>query len=88
MNGEGYAGGRPTRDDLWTLISYLAIDWLLSTGRQPDKGRSDETPFGALAFMVFRWIGEGEKAAHSLRTYWNLPKPRPKKKKSAALSQG
>lgn len=88
MNREGCAGGRPTRDDLWTLISYLAIDWLLSTGRQPDKGRSDKTPFGALAFMVFRWISEGEKAAHSLRTYWNRPKPRPKKKKSAALSQG
>jgi hypothetical protein len=61
-NGEGCAGRRPNRDDLWTLISYLAIDWLLSTGRQPAKGRSDKTPFGALTFMVFRWIGEADKA--------------------------
>lgn len=87
-NDEGYAGGRPQRHDLHLLISFLAIDWLQSTGLPPDKGRSDEVPFGALVFMVFRWIGEGDKAAHSLRTYWYPPKPRPKKKPTTALSQG
>lgn len=88
INTHGQAGGRPERDDLRLLISFLAIDWLQSTGLQPDNGRSDHTPFGALVFMVFRWIGEEDKAAHSLRTYWSPPKPRPKNKPSAALSQG
>ena len=88
-NEEGYAGGRPIHDDLQLLVSYLAIDWLQSTGFQPTKGRSDHTPFGALVFMVFRWIGEEDKAAHSLRTYWYPSKPRTKKKKlSVPLSQG
>lgn len=87
-NNDGFAGGRPSRDDLRLLISFLAVDWLQSTGLQPDKGRSDETPFGALVFMVFCWIGEADKAAHSLRTYWYPPKPRPKTTQSAALSLG
>lgn len=87
-NKEGYAGGRPERDDLRLLISFLAVDWLQSTGLPPDKGRSDITPFGALVFMVLRWIGEEDKATHSLRTYWSPPRPRPKKKPTAALSQG
>jgi hypothetical protein len=81
-------GGRRADDDLRLLICFLAVDWLLSTGLKPDKGRSEKTPFGALVFMVFRWIGEEEKATHSLRTYWSPPKPRPKKKPSGALSQG
>jgi hypothetical protein len=82
-------GGRRADDDLRLLISFLAVDWLLSTGLQPTKGRSDKTPFGALVFMVFQWIGEEDKAAHSLRTYWYPSKPRTKKKKPAvALSQG
>jgi hypothetical protein len=38
--------------------------------------------------MVFGWIGKEDKAAHSLRTYWSSPKPSPKKKQLAALSQG
>lgn len=87
-NIDGFAGGRHERDDLRLLISFLAIDWLQSTGLQPDKGRSDKTPFGALVFMVFSWIGEEDKAAHSLRTYWYPPKPRPKKKPLPNLSQG
>jgi hypothetical protein len=87
-NEEGYAGGRPIHHDLQLLVSFLAIDWLLSTGLQPDKGRSDKVPFGALVFMVFGWIGKEDKAAHSLRTYWSSPKPSPKKKQLAALSQG
>lgn len=88
QNDDVKAGGRPSDDDLRLLISFLAVDWLLSTGLQPHKGRSDYTPFGALVFMVFRWIGEEDKAAHSLRTYWYPPKPRPKKRPSAALSPG
>lgn len=87
-NEEGYPGGRPIRNDLQLLISYLAIDWLRSTGFKPDKGRSDKVPFGALVFMVFRWIGEEGKAAHSLRTYWYPSKPRTKNKLSVTLSQG
>lgn len=87
-NEEGYAGGRPIRHDLQLLVSYLAVDWLQSTGFQPTKGRSDHTPFGALVFMVFRWIGEEDKAAHSLRTYWYPSKPRTKNKLSVTLSQG
>jgi hypothetical protein len=87
-NEEGYAGGRPIHHDLQLLVSFLAIDWLLSTGLQPDRGRSDKVPFGALVFMVFGWIGKEDKAAHSLRVYWSPPKPRPKKKPLAALSQG
>ena len=82
------AGGRPQEECLRLLISFLAIDWLLSTGLQPDKGRSDHPPFGAFVFMVFRWIGEEDKAAHSLRTYWYPTKPRQKKKPLPALSQG
>ncbi|MEI6800023.1 MAG: hypothetical protein WCO04_12530 [Pseudomonadota bacterium] len=88
QNDDVKAGGRPSEDDLRLLISFLAIDWLLSKGLQPDKGRSDHTAFGDLVFMVFQWIGEEEKAAHSLRTYWYPPKPRPKEMPSAALSQG
>jgi hypothetical protein len=82
------AGGRPQEEYLRLLISFLAVDWLLSTGLQPDKGRSDHPPFGAFVFMVFRWIGEEDKAAHSLRTYWYPTKPRQKKKRLLALSQG
>ena len=31
-NIDGFAGGRPSNDDLRLLISFLAVDWLLSTG--------------------------------------------------------
>lgn len=63
-------GGRDRNDELYLLIAFLAVDWLKATGLAPEKGRSDRTPFGALVFMVFRWIGEAEKAPHSLRRYW------------------
>jgi hypothetical protein len=63
-------GGRPRDDDLRLLVSFLAVDWLLSTGLQPVKGRSDATHFGALVFLVFRWIGAEAKATHALREFW------------------
>jgi hypothetical protein len=87
-SNKGKPEDAPKEEYLRLLISFLAIDWLLSTGLQPDKGRSDHPPFGAFVFMVFRWIGEEDKAAHSLRTYWYPTKPRQKKKPLPALSQG
>jgi hypothetical protein len=83
-------GGRRADDDLQLLISFLAVDWLQSTGLQPDKGRSDHTPFGALVFMVFRWIGVEGKASHSLRSFWSprIPRATVKRKGTATLSQG
>lgn len=65
-------GGRPRKDDLVTLIGFLAVDWLQATGLEPDPGRSDGTPFGDLVHTVFGWLGFPEQATQALRTYWNL----------------
>lgn len=80
-------GGRPSNAQLQELVSFLAIDWLLSTGLQPNRGRGDKKPFGALVYMVFSWIDCENQAEYSLRRYWSqVAKPAPRKKTSANLS--
>lgn len=85
--GQTPRGGRPNNSQLQALISFLAMDWLLSTGLQPDRGRSDKKPFGALVYMVFSWIGCENQAEYSLRRYWShVAKPARRKKTPANLS--
>ena len=47
----------------------LVTDWALVTGLEPEPGRSEQIPFGALVHHVFRWMGI-ETAEQSLRRYW------------------
>jgi hypothetical protein len=54
------------------LASFLAVDWLLATGRPPTSGRSDRMPFGNLVHTVFGWLGRGAQAEAVLRRYWRL----------------
>jgi hypothetical protein len=62
-------GGRPRDDDALELISFLAMDWALSTESRPTPGRSDEKPFGDLVHQVFGWLGLPD-ATGALRRYW------------------
>lgn len=73
-------GGRPTDGAEVRLIAHLAIDWLISTGVQPEGGRDGHTAFSGLVHDVFGWIGIENKAQHCLRQYWKLTKvKRPKR---------
>jgi hypothetical protein len=63
-------GGRPRDESLRALITHLAVDWLLLSGKQPIAGRSDGTPFGDLAHSVLQWEGiDYERAEYALRQY-------------------
>jgi hypothetical protein len=67
-------GGRPADDAEVRLISMLAVDWLLSTGLEPEAGRDGHLPFSCLVHDVFGWLNIGAKAQHCLRQYWALVK--------------
>lgn len=67
-------GGRPADDAEVQLISHLAVDWLISTGVQPERGRDGHSAFSGLVHDVFSWIGIENKAHHCLRQYWKLTK--------------
>lgn len=58
LNGQStlVANGRPPRDDLLTLIGYLAADWFKATGKIPQTGCSEASPFGSLVHHVFQWL--------------------------------
>lgn len=64
--------GRPQAKALDDLVMLLACDWLHATGRMPEHGRSDHTPFGALVHHVFAWLGldKRNQASQALRRYW------------------
>jgi hypothetical protein len=80
------SGGRPTEDSQHTLVMHLAVDWLQTTGRPPESGRSNRKAFGKLVHMVFEWIyvperssqaqidvlieRAAETASYCLRRYW------------------
>ncbi len=66
--------GRPADDAEVRLIAHLAVDWMISTGVQPEGGRDGHSAFGALVHSVFSWIGIENKAQHCLRQYWKLTK--------------
>ena len=73
-------GGRPADDAEMRLIAHLAMDWLISIGVKPQKGRDGHSAFSGLVYEVFGWIGIEHKAQHSLRQYWKLTKvERPKR---------
>ncbi len=67
-------GGRPADDAEVRLIAHLAVDWLVSTGVKPERGRDGHSAFSGLVYDVFGWIGIENKAQHCLRQYWNLTK--------------
>lgn len=62
-------GGRPENEAHFELIMNLALDWLYVTGRQPEKGRSDQTPFGQFVYAVFEWV-QLKDPDYSLRAFW------------------
>jgi hypothetical protein len=49
-------GGRPNNELMIDLVMRLALSWLSATGKEPKRGRSDNTGFGALVFLVFGWL--------------------------------
>ena len=65
-------GGRPADDAEMRLIAHLAVDWLISIGVKPQKGRDGHSAFSALVHVVFGWIGIEDKATHCLRVYWAM----------------
>jgi len=65
-------GGRPADDAEVRLIAHLAVDWLESTGVEPEAGRDGHSAFSGLVHDVFGWIGRSKKATFSLRTYWAM----------------
>jgi hypothetical protein len=63
-------GGRPRDETIGTLITHVAMDFLLLSGGRPIAGRSDGTPFGDLVHSILRWEGvEYERAEYALRQY-------------------
>jgi hypothetical protein len=56
------------------LIAHLAVDWLESTGVEPEAGRDGNSAFSSLVYSVFGWRDIEDKAEHSLRQYWKLTK--------------
>jgi len=64
-------GGRPKGSGEVMLITYLALDWLHTTGEKPIRGRSSGKPFGDLVHHVFSWVGK-PNAEQALRRYWTL----------------
>jgi len=69
-------GGRPADDAEVRLIAHLAVDWLVSSGVQPEAGRDGYSAFSGLVHDVFGWLDVGDKAQHCLRQYWKLTKAR------------
>ena len=67
-------GGRPADDAEVRLIAHLAVDWLESTGVEPEAGRDGNSAFSGLVYSVFGWLDIEDKAQHSLRQYWKLTK--------------
>jgi len=67
-------GGRPADDPEVRLIAHLAVDWLESTGVEPEAGRDGNSAFSGLVYSVFCWLDVEDKAQHSLRQYWKLTK--------------
>jgi hypothetical protein len=67
-------GGRPSDDAEVRLIAHLAVDWLVSTGAQPEAGRDGYSAFSGLVHSVFGWIEIEGKAQHCLRQYWAMVK--------------
>ena len=67
-------GGRPADDAEVRLIAHLAVDWMISTGVRPGRGRDGHSAFSGLVHDVFGWIGIENKAQHCLRMYWKLTK--------------
>lgn len=68
------AGGRSADDAEVRLIAHLAVDWLESTGVEPESGRDGYSAFSGLVYSVFDWLDIEDKAQHSLRQYWKLTK--------------
>ena len=64
-------GGRPKGSVEIMLITYLALDWLHTTGEKPVRGRSSGKPFGDLVHHVFSWVAK-PNAEQALRRYWTL----------------
>ena len=62
-------GGRPAGNDELRLIAYLAVDWALTTGELPSRGRGSAPPFGDLVHHVFSWT-TSSSAEQALRRYW------------------
>jgi hypothetical protein len=79
-NYNSTAGGRPNGADEERLVSYLAVDWALATGKLPERGRSSETAFGELVHHVFSWTTKSEPD-QALRRYWDAFEQRSKKAK-------
>jgi hypothetical protein len=67
-------GGRPADDAEVRLIVHLAVDWLESTGVEPEAGRDGSSAYSGLVYSVFGWLDIEDKAQHSLRQYWKLTK--------------
>ena len=67
-------GGRPADDAEVRLIAHLAVDWLETTGVEPETGRDGNSAFSGLVYSVFGWLDIEDKAQHSLRQYWKLTK--------------
>jgi hypothetical protein len=68
------AGGRPADDAEVRLIAHLAVDWLESSGVEPEAGRDGNSAFSGLVYSVFGWLDIEDKAQHCLRQYWKLTK--------------
>ena len=68
------AGGRTADDAEVRLIAHLAVDWLESTGVEPEAGRDGHSAFSGLVHSVFGWIGRSKKAQNCLRQYWATTK--------------
>jgi hypothetical protein len=67
-------GGRPADNAEVRLIAHLAVDWLESTGVEPEAGRDGNSAFSGLVYSVFGWLDIEDKAQHCLRQYWKLTK--------------
>jgi hypothetical protein len=67
-------GGRPADNAEVRLIAHLAVDWLESTGVEPEAGRDGHSPFSGLVYSVFGWLDIEDKAQHCLRQYWTMTK--------------
>jgi hypothetical protein len=68
------AGGRPADDAEVRLIAHLAVDWLESTGIEPEAGRDGNSAFSGLVYSVFGWLDIEDKAQHCLKQYWAMTK--------------
>jgi hypothetical protein len=68
------AGGRPADNGEVRLIAHLAVDWLESTGVEPETGRDGNSAFSGLVYSVFCWLDVEDKAQHCLRQYWAMTK--------------